>query len=355
MEKYREYVKLRLDGISDSAKRARWILCAILVACSIQVIVVWNQHASWMHLFAESRLSSADQLKLLCQKDAGLVVCASPFPTSMRINKLLEESMLNEWIKSLTFDFPIVGASASVSDLGILGGFVLLVLVAWMSTALRRENHLIHDLFCEARRKIPSFRTIAFYGVVNEQLFAAVSSDEPRSTTDKYADEPFSIKEIDAVRAERIERRKAYRRSFLARKLSLWKMPLREPERLRYILPRAIALAIFYAPIITLLMVQIADVYSLYTPSIFRRDEGPLITHLSPFDYIPRVAVGCALLFFVTRMTVLAFNYQKATVELLQQAYDDGWDILDGERDVESEREVNGELVGRERENETTG
>jgi|CXWL01.1.fsa_nt_gi hypothetical protein len=317
-----DYIKLRISGVADAANRARWTLAAISAVCAIQLIAVWNYTLSWMVFFAKDQGKAALPPKLICGETNGVSVCTPALSSGNRIERLLQENLLTEWVKNLTFDMPIIGASASVADSGIIGGILLLILSTWMMYALRRENHLIHDLFVETESKLRDSRTYVFFGVVNTQLFATVGTDEARSDFQGQSVEASNA----AARAEVAKRkvdRAAYRQGFWKRLSS--KADAKTP---RYILARAVVMGIFFAPILTLLLVGIADTYSLNNESNFRPNGIPLHRIVSFAAYFPRMLVSCVLLWWVTRTIIRAFDYQAATVTMLQDAFDNGWDIL---------------------------
>jgi len=318
-----DYIKMRIGGVADAANRARWTLAAISAICAIQLIAVWNYTLSWIAFFADQQVKTSLNQKFICVDASGVQVCVPAIGSWNRIERLLQDNLLTEWVKNLTFDVPIIGASASVADCGIIGGILLLVLSTWMMYALRRENHLIHDLFVETENKLQRSRTFVFFGVVNTQLFATVGSDEARSN---FQQESLAEGSDDAARAEITARKKArsgYRKGFLER-LAVQK----DAARPRYILARAVVMAIFFAPVMTLLVVVTADACSLFYGSSFRANEMPLHRIVPTMTYYPRILISCVLLWLVTRTTMRAFKYQSATVLMLQDAFDNGWDIL---------------------------
>lgn len=364
------YLKLRLSGVADAASRARWTLAAITVVCAIQLILVWNYNLSWMRAFSDAQKAGAGPASLLCvlepaaiatpgaagDPSAGRVpvpaqavtACVPALPGGNRIERMLSERLLMQWVDSLSFEFPIIGAQGSTSDLGVIGGIVLLILVTWKLFALRRENHLIHDLLIETDRKLTRCRTYVFFGLVNQQLFATVGTDEPRDDLDRAEDEDLSERAIVKIRRERKDMREFLRKPWLKRlQLRLKRdVPRMENQtgraRLRFALPRSIVNCIFMLPILTLLIVLVADLLSLLHPSAFRNNEVALIFLLDPWEYVPRLIASLVLLILVRRVTYRAYDYQEATARILQDAFDDGWDILKSARSKARKSKRNG-------------
>lgn len=84
----------------------------------------------------------------------------------------------------------------------------------------------------------------------------------------------------------------------------------------------------FFLPSLTAVAAFVSDVASLYGPSIFRSGDVRLIDSLYGPDYFFRLTANAALAVLLLRITVPAYRYQLATVGMIQDAYDSGWDIL---------------------------
>ena len=318
------YLKMRIDGVAEATSRARWIFAWTLVACMVQLVALWNFNFSWLRKFAEqSHIRSAHR----------------------GWEPILSETLTIQWVESLFFNVPIIGIKASVTDLGILGAFALLLLSTWKLYAVRRENYLIEDLLTEVSTKLWHCKSYVYFGIVSHQLFGSIApnvenkrfgaSSEPNTWDDaKVVIEKRKIRREQRRRWTRLlqlpisnlaEVRAYFRKTDDAEK-PVERTSLRSAAAVNA--PTVLILCMFFLPSLTAIAAFASDVMSLYGPSIFRASDARLIDSLYGPDYFFRLLANGVFTVFLLRITVSAYRYQLATVELLQEAYDSGWDIL---------------------------
>jgi hypothetical protein len=66
--------------------------------------------------------------------------------------QVMIQQLLRNWVDSLYFDVPVIGARFSATDAGIIGGILLCILGVWSVYSARRENHLIFYLIRDTER-----------------------------------------------------------------------------------------------------------------------------------------------------------------------------------------------------------
>jgi hypothetical protein len=260
-----EYLKMRIACISEACSRSRWSLAAITIVSCLEIMAMWNQ------LFAWTRFTAVDLV--IKAKDLG------PNPQSV-----LDTETLKDWAQSLYITSPILGIQVSASDFGIIGSVALLVLMLWHYHAVRRENHLISDIFSEVVETFPSWRAYVFHGVIGTQLFA----------TSSQADQSFGELEHVGDRDD-------------------------VPSRL----VRGLVKGLFLLPIIAVAFVIVGDVFSLTMPSPFRMGQDPLFKQL-PLNQrlwaIARIAIALVLATTVSKITWRAKEFQDSTEAILHAA-----------------------------------
>jgi hypothetical protein len=318
------YLKMRIDGVAEATSRARWIFAWTLVACMVQLVALWNFNLSWLRTFVEQPL-----VRSMARGD----------------QPILPEALSIQWVESLFFNVPIIGIKASVTDLGILGAFALLLLSTWKLYAVRRENYLIEDLLTEVSTKLSHCKSYVYFGIVSHQLFGSIT---PNVENRRFGDSPEPQAWDNAklvIRERRIHRRyHRYRMRFLhvliydlAKVKAYLKQaaPAEKPDRnarsssiTAAIAPTVLILCMFFLPSLTAFAAFVSDFASLYGPSIFRRGGATLVHVLYGPDYFFRMTANAAFAVVLLRITVSAYRYQLATVEMIQDAYDSGWDIL---------------------------
>ncbi|MGE4070723.1 MAG: hypothetical protein AB7E72_06060 [Lysobacterales bacterium] len=318
-----DYVKMRINGVGEAANSARWIFASTTITCMVQLVVLWNFNLSWLRVMV-----AQDQIRL----------------KSRGANPLLAETLATQWVESIYFNIPIISVKASVTDLGIIGGVALLILVTWKLYALKRENYLIEDLLTEVSTKLTTCKSYVYFGIMGHQLFVNVN---PGGESRKYGNakgEPLREQDAEAailsrkrdrqldrgrIRLRRILLSSLTRRSWgdLARALGNL-VPRRIPKMPNDASGKAFVLVMFMLPSLTVYAAFVSDICSLYTYSVFRHTREDLIAMLPFESYYWRLVVNGVLAIVVTRLTLSAYGYQSGTVQMMQDAYDSGWDIL---------------------------
>lgn len=262
------YLSMRIDSISEAASRSRWIFGASIVSSCILLTAIWNELASW---------SSSMAVELVARTSSA---------ASGSARQVLDDEYLKGWAQSLYITSPVIGVKIAAADVGVIGSIVLLVISLWHYSALRRENHLIHNTLREAKRWFPGGLSYSFHGIIGTQLFATVS----------LADQPFQ--RVEQTGAEASEK---------------------DPVL------RLLVKLMFYMPVIAAAAVILGDLYSLMWPSPFRAGDTTSLFFQLAYNMrvwaVVRICFAVALAIVITRNTQRAARFQSSTEDLLRDAY----------------------------------
>jgi hypothetical protein len=226
-------VEIRLNGIKEATHRSRFVFLVMTVVASTILLTVWNNCLSWERgmAFSLNKLHESPN---------------DPASASLRI-------LVNEWIRSLGVSIGLLGSRVSGSDLSIIGSACLIVVMTWYFYSQRRENRAIVSLLqdCyegyEGKRVSKTICSMVFAGIVHSLVFIDLGKgDKPVSGLERSEKQGQGKKE-------------------------------------NIFLIRSVIKALVYLPPITIFLVIITDVVSLYIDSPFR-PPGSLNHNLEEFE-----------------------------------------------------------------------
>lgn len=272
-----QYIDSRIRDVEKAAERSRLVFIVASAISLLLISVAYNELWSWSR-------SLADNVHLVSRN----------FNEDMWTSQLIL-LQLKEWVAGLQFDLPYLGGRFGASDAAVVGGVLLIFNGLWCYYATRRENHLVYFLVKDIGEFDFSDKA-KFY--LSSQLFATQLFMEGRYTR------PYHSKNFTD---------KKYNRTSKAKEIS----------RLRSVAPSFI----FFLPVIAIAFVVVVDIASLYYPSPLRGPDKSLyevfcgnqsILVCNRFaPVLQRLAWSFFFLFVVLRLMILAFNFQRGTLNII--------------------------------------
>jgi hypothetical protein len=115
-------IEIRLNGVKDATHRSRFVFTVMTIMTAAILISLWNATLSWERGMAfENRNENA--------------VIASN-----------QDTARSEWLKNLVVSAGLLGIRISASDLAVIGSSSLIVIMVWFFFSQRRENRAIVGL-----------------------------------------------------------------------------------------------------------------------------------------------------------------------------------------------------------------
>lgn len=182
---HQDYINSRVNDVEVAAQRSRWLYGLVIAISWVLIAMAFNTTLSFMRGFAESREGRPIIL--------GATSPGSAFDDSFEGQRhrvvgrdLMSQQLLRNWIDSLSFEVPVLGARFSAADAGTIGGVLLVILGAWCVYSCRRENHLIFYLVrdCEKYQTNEKFRKYLKNQLHATQVFGRSRHAEPLSVDD---------------------------------------------------------------------------------------------------------------------------------------------------------------------------
>ena len=121
-------LEARLNGIISSQSRARISFFILLYASGAVLFGLWNMYLSWERQWAE----------------------ITEDPVGWGKEKLLQEQ-IGSWLEGQSIGISAIGLKISVSDINVLGAFLLFLLSYYFCLCMRRENHDIGSLLIDTK------------------------------------------------------------------------------------------------------------------------------------------------------------------------------------------------------------
>ncbi|SRR6266404_1545864 len=143
-------LQLRLEGVREANKRARFALGAAIIASLAILTAVWNAYGSWNRF----------------------VPLVPQFATS-EVTRLAQEELLKEWVKNQTVSVDILGIRVSIFDGALLGSIGLFVISLWLFFSVRRANRAIGFLLHDTKKEklgLDILRMV-YHGVISTLIF----------------------------------------------------------------------------------------------------------------------------------------------------------------------------------------
>jgi hypothetical protein len=253
---------IRIEAGRDAQTRSRLAFLACIVISVAIIIAVFNFELSWLRNF-----TGADP--------SGITA----------VQQELRAEARKTWLNSGRVNISLLGVNIAESDLSLIGSISLYVLTMWFFYCMRRENHLIANLLVDADQKNDrEISLAAFHGIASYTVFTTIGGDEP----------------IRAVRpsAPRVNR-----------------------------LPPVhwINIVLFFLPAITILVMILGDVASLFQVSPFRPSGDPLWKLLASWEWVQIAAIEAVAIFLLALTAIKCIEilkFERATEDVLREFRD---------------------------------
>ncbi|HEX8499035.1 MAG TPA: hypothetical protein VF659_00490 [Pyrinomonadaceae bacterium] len=257
-------IQLRLEGVKEANRRARYAFLASTVASLSIMITVWNAYGSWNRFLPFLK--------------------GGAFATS-EVTQWAQKELLSEWVKDHTISNQVLGIRVSIFDAALLGSVSVYVISMWFFYSLRRANRAIGSLLRDTKDAEGALVNMVYYGVADQLIFAETGQ----------GDEPIS--DLDTI-----------------------KDPVPRGIVVRYAYQ-----ALFFLPGLAILSIVVGDMLSLALEAPFRQGTPVLLPHLKDMSADEWVKLICMELIAVF-LTYEAFKlgwkclrFEKATGEILKQ------------------------------------
>lgn len=116
-------IEIRLNGVKDATHRSRFVFIIMTIMTAAILISLWNAMLSW---------------------DRGMA-----FEEGNKNNEVIasnQKTSRDEWLKNLTISVGLLGIRVSGTDLAVIGSSSLIVVMVWFFFSQRRENRAIVGL-----------------------------------------------------------------------------------------------------------------------------------------------------------------------------------------------------------------
>lgn len=193
--------KDHLDGLIKSAvesiTRTRWVLSAVCVMSILGMIAAFNDCVSWVNGAEERAIAQVERDCALFHDKQRSASVASPiisnecFEARMRLTDL-SRLQLSELRRT---NIPVIGVTIDNDDMSQIAPFALVILLAWMWHAARRENHCFNNIRLAAKQaRQQDVARYLYFGVAAHLVFL----------TTTVQDHPYGLPESDrrAARAK---------------------------------------------------------------------------------------------------------------------------------------------------------
>ncbi len=187
-KKEREYIDSRINDIESAAQRSRWVYGLVIAVSWIIMAMAFNTTLSFMRDFAEAYETKVVAPSAVVRPPVNGAGSASTNPPEAAPERpgavgrdIMIQQLLRNWVDSISFDVPVVGARFSGTDAGIVGGALLCILAIWCRYSLRRENHLVYYLVRDSQKFATDtrFRKYLKNQLHATQLFGRARRPEP--------------------------------------------------------------------------------------------------------------------------------------------------------------------------------
>lgn len=177
LETWKWAVTVRTEGVRTAATRSRFVLIIASVISGAFIFTGFNYFFSWGKTFA---LGDA------------------PLPIEAAHIKHMQDRLVDEWIRSQSFEVPVLGVKLLVNDLTILLPPCLFIVLVWLYFSVRREHFTVGRLLSDVYREFPkdvrepavnTFMQTVYHAISAFQVFTVVKNDSPI----RKLDQPFSL------------------------------------------------------------------------------------------------------------------------------------------------------------------
>lgn len=179
-------ISVRLESVASATSRTRRTFLIMTIFCAAINIALWNGYLSWIRGIAMPKMES------------GQTTENSEVKNPMEINAEGNKKVLvDEWIRSQTISFNLLGIKLTTFDLSVLGSISLVIVMIWYFFAIRRENRTIVPFLKEISDEVKRLRNerdkhkrqeaadlanLVFLGIVNNIVFINIADNDNPST-----------------------------------------------------------------------------------------------------------------------------------------------------------------------------
>lgn len=260
-------IDLRLAAVREATQRSRFVFIVMTIMASTILVGLWNAIFSW------------DRGMAFRQSGEGAVATN-------------QELVATEWFKNLFVSVGILGIRISTNDLAVIGSISLIVIMVWFFFSQRRENRAIVGLLRDCKKQTDNGEfdkdlcELIYEGVVQSIVFIDLGG----------GDKPISgLTET------------------------------KEKSETNYFVRKVLTFLV-YLPPITIFLIVLADVFTLFIPSYLRQDTKPLISvlyenkkYLDLGKIIFFEAVAIAALVYTRRICNTCRDFSTATSETIRE------------------------------------
>lgn len=313
-------LEIRLQGIREVTKRARFSFIVLIIASSAIGITVWNGHYSWNRAsaFPVDMQKCLDRIDKYTPEDMRQCLGESSgiqnlgernFPKSEKdaptrdvisLDEFNRRNLATEWLKSTNISIGLLGVTVNMNDLSVLGSLTLMLIYFWFVFNLRRENRAIVGLLKDVRdltefdklkeNNIKTYNTLiaswAYQEIVHSLTFVSIAKDYPLSASHIFPDIENEDKSITENRIDEYDRAFIYR----LRKFGL--------------------IFLFALPPLVILAILFSDVYSLNMNTAFSENFSKIESSLSIERLDSFISQNLmAILFFIITSFICRVSY----------------------------------------------
>ena len=243
-------IELRLAAVREATQRSRFVFIVMTIMTSTILIGLWNAVLSW---------------------DRGMAFRKQGLSAIVGKN---QEFVAGEWFKNLFVSVGVLGIRISTNDMAVIGSVSLIVIMVWFFFSQRRENRAIVSLLRDCGKKAEKGELdkdaceLVYEGIVQSIVFSDLGG----------GDKP--IKGLDET-------------------------PL-SSERDRFV--RQLLKFLMFLPPITIAMILVADVSSIFLPSYLREDNRVLWRVL--YENRLFLEIGKIIVFECIAVSALLYTWQ---------------------------------------------
>ena len=353
-------LEIRLQGIREVTKRARFSFIVLIVASCAIFIVVWNGHFSWNRrsafpldmghcLDSIKEYNKADLMNCLEVQKQGLLekekstteqnqkqelqrsiadiekhlsdprLGLQNFPSnpvdpknqndrSVSLDEINRRNLAGEWLKSTNISIGLLGVVINMNDLDVLGSCTLMIISFWFVFNIRRENRAIVGLLKDVRN-ITKFDELDDKNLQQDQMLIASMAFQEVAHSMTFVsvakDSPLSSKHIFPAKTQ-----DKTQESIIDNLVRLAIFLLRVPGMIILLL----------SPVLVIFVIIYADIWSMTMNTAF--DEkfatvgGSMSTYLKEM-YQGRRLVSLICLFTTLVIFLITVNLQIKTTDAL--------------------------------------
>lgn len=143
-------IEIRINGIKDATQRSRFVFIILTIIAATILIALWNGLLSWDRGMAFPQQNSSSQAM---EEDSNNRVEGTISNNQVKPNdsnsKLIADNrkaVREEWFKNLIISVGLLGIRVGVSDLAVIGSLTFIIIMVWFFFSQRRENRAIVGL-----------------------------------------------------------------------------------------------------------------------------------------------------------------------------------------------------------------